>query len=378
MNGIESTVVFEWMLTGDQAYGAMLAAIRASRRSIRLETYTFTICPLGEAFRASLVQARSKGVHVQVMIDSVGSWSLGDAFWQSLIDAGGELRWFNPLSSGRIGIRNHRKLLVCDDQVAILGGFNIAPEYEGDGIQRGWKDIGLKATGPLAAELGLTFDRLFVRAGVRQPPIVRLRQAVFQSRVKATDATILQSGPGLTRNSIRQALFRDLRRARVVRIMAAYFLPSWRLRRILQRLAGQGTQVQLLLPGKTDVRLSQLASHRVYESLLRAGVEIYEYQPQVMHAKLLILDDLVFVGSANLDVRSLRINYELLLRLKHASLADQARTFFAEALGQSRKIDPLTWQSSRSLWTRFQERWAYFLLVRVDPYFARRHWRHLW
>ncbi|HSA01659.1 MAG TPA: phosphatidylserine/phosphatidylglycerophosphate/cardiolipin synthase family protein, partial [Candidatus Paceibacterota bacterium] len=375
MNGIEPATVCEWMKTGDQVYGAMLAAIQAARRSVRLETYTFAASAVGERFRASLLEARGRGVRVQVMIDALGSWNLGDAFWQALIHAGGELRWFNPLSSVRLGIRNHRKLLVCDDEVAFVGGFNIAPEYEGDGIQRGWKDVGLKVVGALAAELGLTFDRLFLRAGVRQRPIVRLRRAVFQSSLQTPDAVILQSGPGLTRNSIRQVLVRDLRRARSVQIMAAYFLPSWRFRRLLQRLARQGVRVQLLLPGKSDVRLSQLASHRVYEALLRAGVEVYEYQPQILHAKLLILDDLVFVGSANLDVRSLRINYELLLRLKDEKLAGQARSLFMEALQNSRKIDPPSWRTSRSLWTRFQERWAYFLLVRVDPYFARRHWR---
>jgi cardiolipin synthase len=106
--------------------------------------------------------------------------------------------------------------------------------------------------------------------------------------------------------------------------------------------------------------------------LLRAGVEIYEYQPQILHSKLIVIDDQVYVGSANLDTRSLWINYELMLNLKDALLASQARAIFEEDLKHSRRIELATWRKSRTFWDKLKENWAYFILARVDPYMARR------
>jgi len=162
-----------------------------------------------------------------------------------------------------------------------------------------------------------------------------------------------------------------------VQIIEAYFLPTWRIRRSLARVARRGGSTRLILAGKTDVALSQLAGRSVYRRLLNAGVAIHEYEPQVLHAKLLILDEAVYVGSANLDPRSLSINYELMVRFANPQMAGEARALFAETLKRSRQIDLETWKRSRGFWTRLKERWAYFLLVRVDPHVARRQWRSL-
>jgi cardiolipin synthase len=368
----------EWLESGDAAFGAMLLAIEAAETSVRLETYTFAASPLGSRFLEALRQARRRGLSVRVLIDALGSWDLPTAFWTPLTEAGGQCRWFNPLSFWRLGFRDHRKLLVCDERIGFVGGFNIAPEYEGDGVSRGWRDLGLRVEGGLARELARSFDQMFEHAEFRWRRTARFRKPIYRSRVETADGQLLQSGPGRALNLIRHSLQQDIQRAGSVQIMAAYFLPPWRFRRALQRLARRGGKVQLLLPGISDVRLSQLASHQIYDRLLSAGIEIYEYQPQVLHAKLSIVDDLVYVGSANLDVRSLRINYELSLRLRNPSLADQARELFGDALGHSRRVELDVWRRSRSFWARLQERWAYFLLVRLDPYLARQQWRQLW
>ena len=118
-----------WLRTGSDVFPAMLAAIAAARRSVRLETYIYAPGPLGERFREALVRARQTGAKVQVLIDALGSYNLPSDFWKPLLEVGGEMRWFNPLSLNRLGFRNHRKLLVCDETVAFIGGFNIAPEY---------------------------------------------------------------------------------------------------------------------------------------------------------------------------------------------------------------------------------------------------------
>jgi cardiolipin synthase len=164
---------------------------------------------------------------------------------------------------------------------------------------------------------------------------------------------------------------------REVRVIVGYFLPTWRMRRDLARIVRQGGRVQLILAGKSDVRLSQLAAQSLYRRLMKNGVEIYEYQPQVLHAKLILVDDVVYVGSSNLDQRSLRINYELMIRFQNREITDQARGIFAEDLKHCQPIKAEEWSKSHTLWQRLKRRAAYWLLVRLDPILARRQWRGL-
>jgi cardiolipin synthase len=172
-------------------------------------------------------------------------------------------------------------------------------------------------------------------------------------------------------------LHKDLAHARRIQIIEAYFLPTWRIRRALARAARKGGEVQLVLAGKTDVALSQLAGRSLYQRLLKSGAKIHEYQSQILHSKLLILGDAVYVGSANLDPRSLSINYELMVRFTHPQLAAEAREFFGNVQAHSQQIDLAQWRRSRSFWMRLKERLAYFILVRVDPEVARQQWKSL-
>ena len=188
---------------------------------------------------------------------------------------------------------------------------------------------------------------------------------------------LLLSGPGRGRSPIKRALRDDLGRATSVQIMVAYFLPTWRIRRDLVRIARRGGTVQLILQGKSDITVSHLAAQSLYRRLLKAGVQIYEYQPQILHAKLIIADEAVYAGSANLDQRSLNINYELMIRFDRPELAEQARTVFADTLKHCRQITREEWRRSRTIWRRLKQRWAYWLLVRIDPYVARRRWQDL-
>jgi cardiolipin synthase len=291
--------------------------------------------------------------------------------------AGGEVRRFNPLALDRWGIRNHRKLLVCDERVAFVGGFNITSDYDGDGVTSGWRDLGLKVGGQLPGQLAVSFEQMFARADFQHKRFIRLRKSTAQKLVLTPQEQLLLSGPGRGRNPIKQALHRDLTRTTNVQIMAAYFLPTWHIRRHLTRIARRGGTMQLILPGKSDVLVSQLAGQSLYRRFLKAGLQIHEYQPQILHAKLIIADDIVYVGSANLDPRSLDINYELMIRFEHPDMATQARAIFAGSLAHCRRITLKEWQQSRTLWRRLKQRWAYWLLVRIDPYLARRQWRIL-
>lgn len=370
---------YNWLRTGDEAFPAMLQAIDAARRTVRLETYIMNPGTLAARFQDALTRAATRGVAVQVLLDGFGSIALPDGYLDAARAAGAQVRRFNPLLVRRLGIRNHRKSLICDEQVAFVGGFNIADEYVGDGVSAGWCDLGLRVEGAVAGELAAVFDDMFARADLRHKPFVRFRRSGEKRAVTTPgqDEQLLLSGPGRGRNPIKTALRKDLAHARDVRIMVAYFLPTWRIRRDLRQVVTRGGNVQLLLGSKSDVRVSRLAAQSLYRRILRTGIEIYEYQPQILHAKLILIDDIVYVGSANLDQRSLNINYELLVRLQHPETAAQARELFDASRGHSIQITRESWRKARSWWSRLQQHWAYFLLVRVDPFLAHRQWRRV-
>ena len=354
----------------------MLDAIDAARESARLEMYIFNSGIMADRFRLALTAAARRGVKVQVLLDAAGSLYLPGTFWAEFSAAGGELRWFNPLRFSRLGFRDHRKLLVCDETVAFVGGFNISAEYVGDGVKSGWRDLGLRVTGSLANRLAVAFDDMFVHADFKHRLFARLRKSPRQRAVNLPETHILLGGPGRS-HPLKRALHHDLKSAHSVQLMTAYFLPSWRLRRDLARVVRQGGRAQLILPGRTDLPTAQRAARHFYTRLLRAGVEIYEYQPQVLHAKLFVIDQSAYAGLANLDVRSLSINYELMLRLSKPAVVEEARAIFENDLGQCRRIELKEWTRRRSFFDILKSRWSCFLLARLDPAIARHQWRSL-
>ena len=351
----------------------MLDAIANARDSVRLETYIFSDGPLGRRFVEALLAAARRGVRVFVMVDAFGSWTLPENYFASLTAAGATVRRFNRLTFWRFAVRDHRKLLVCDNRVAFVGGFNISDEYDGDGVASGWCDLGARIENPeLIAALTASFDELFSLAESRQYPLQRFlarRHNVFQCD------DVPSHRPGLKEVTFSKLLRRDLNSSRDVSIVSAYFLPTYRLRHALMRVARRGGRVRLILAGKTDVYLAKLAARNLYPRLLQAGVEIYEYEPQVLHAKLICAGPVTYIGSANLDVRSLRLNYELIMRFSDRTIAAGAREIFEKILEHSRRIEPGTWQQAQSWWQRWKYRWANFLLTRVDPFVALRQYR---
>jgi cardiolipin synthase len=373
----ESGSTCNWLCTGDEVFPAMLAAIDAARRSVCLEIYVYQDSLLGSRFREALIRACVRGVRVRVLVDAVGSYFLPGNYWNLLRSAGGEIRQFNPVTLKRLIIRNHRKLLVCDGRMAFVGGFNIAPEYEGDGIKSGWCDVGLKIAGGLVAQLESSFDEMFARAEFRHKRFMPLRKSHAKKVIKLPKEQLLFSGPGRGRNPFKRALHQDLQHAKNIQMIIAYFLPSWRLRRDLMRAARRGGKVQLILAGKSDVLLSMLAAQGMYRRFLKGNIEIYEYQPPILHAKLIVVDDIVYLGSANLDTRSLRINYELMIRFESKTIAKEAREIFSRNLKHCHRVTAEEWRKSRTFWRKLKQRWAYFLLNHLDPYLARRQWRGL-
>lgn len=361
-----------WLTSGTMAFEQMLECIGRASRSVRLETYIYEAGVVGDPFRETLMDAVRRGVQVEVMIDALGSQSLPTDYWDGFTRLGGKFRLFNPLELRRLPIRNHRKLLVCDSETAIIGGFNIATEYQGDGIQTGWRDIGVLLRGPIVHSLEQSFTQLFERASERPKLFAAIRKVVHPPAIEAGPGCQLLLGvPGRGSGAIQSALNRDLARAKEVRIMVPYFLPGARLRRAIQRVARRRGRVELIVPGRTDVAVSKLAAQSLYSRLLRSGVQLFEYQPQILHAKLFILDSVVYVGSSNLDTRSLHLNHELLVRLESPEALASATAYFEESRHHSTPIDRTAWARGRSFWARLRERWSWFLLARVDPWLAR-------
>ena len=372
-----ATNSFRWLRHGRAAVDAMLEAVGQAQRSIRLETFIFHSGEVGDSFRDAFIAAQKRGVRVRVMCDALGSIALLKSYWNGLEAAGGEFRWFNPLHPNRLIYRDHRKILVVDEQVAFIGGFNIGTEYCGDGVTCGWRDLGLRIEGALARELADTFNDLFARADCRHRRFQRMRHTRSDAVVTGPDWTLLLTGPGRGHRALKQSLAHDFSKASRINIMSAYFLPSLGLLRELKRAAKRGAKVQLMLAGKTDVWLMRIATRGLYSGLLKAGVEIYEYGPQILHAKIVVVDDIVYAGSANLDARSLSINYEVLARLPHRDLADEARQIFESDLQHCRRINHKEHRKARKTWEKVIERWAFFVLARLDPYIARQQRRYL-
>jgi cardiolipin synthase len=353
----------------------MLAAIDAARASVRLETYIYRDSAIGLRLRDALVAAARRGVAVRVLVDALGSFSLPAGWWAELEQAGGKTRIFNPLHPGRFLHRNHRKSLACDGRRAIIGGFNIADEYDGDGVERGWRDLGMEFDGRLAAALEQSFDRLWSLADFHPVRFARLRRSPARNAYGAPPAELLTSGPGIGANPLKRALLRDLGRATEIRIASAYFLPTWRLRRRLMKAARRGARVQLLLGAKSDVPLAQRAARSLYGRLLRAGVEIWEYQPQVLHTKLVLADRVAYAGSANFNTRSLHIDYELMVRVDDPVLAAAGRALFERDLALSHRVTLAECRRRRGLLERLRERVAYWMMARLDPWVAGWLWR---
>jgi cardiolipin synthase len=355
----------------------MWEMIATARESVCLETYMVRPGEPALTLLATLLSARERGVRVRVLFDAFGSEGLPITFFMPLEAAGGEVRVFSPARRVRLAFRDHRKLLVCDARRAIVTGRNIGPEYTGDGVTHGWRDVALEIEGPIGATLNLSFEAMFALAPISASGIRKFRKAVRKLPSPAGAVRLLSSGPGWRTGLLSSTLRFDLRRARNVRCMAAYFLPPSRIRRALHRCAARGGQVQLLLAGKSDVLVARYAAEHLYSTMMENGAQLYEYQPQVLHAKFILMDDIVYVGSCNLDRRSLDINYELLLRLEWPELAAQGHALFESALALSRPVPALEWDARRRWWERLRSSAAYWLLTRIDPLLARRPLRSL-
>jgi len=366
----------ELLVGGSAAYACMWRLVRQARTAVELETYIYETGAVGDRFLAELTGAARRGVRVRVLVDAYGSDTLPQGYFAPLLAAGGELRWFNPKRLLRVSFRNHRKLLRADGE-AVIGGLNIADAYDGDGLEGGWRDFAVRVDGPVVDTLAESFARMWDLSAFGRR---EFRGFWRTGRRLAAGAQgqpeLLLSGPGCPTAELRRRMLFDIRAARRMLAWAAYFLPSRRIGAAIRDAARRG-EAEIMLGERSDVPVSRWASERLFTRFLRARVGIHCYRPQIVHAKALVLDDVVYVGSSNLDVRSLLINYELLLRIPSAALAARLRAEFETDRRHADTLDLVRWRRGRRWWQSLRSYLAYQLLARLDPYVAARSLRSL-
>jgi cardiolipin synthase len=304
---------------GGQAYPRMLLSIEQARRTVPLEVYAFAPGGVGARFVKALGDAAGRGVAVTAVIDGWGSALGGRAVAASLRKLGCTVQIHNRLRAlliGRLG-RNHRKILLVDDEVAFLGGINIGDENVSDDFRLGWADLALEIRGPQCARLGET---------IRGEPW----------RPVDSSVRILLSGLGGGRRLRRRYLEAFASARRRIDVAHGYFLPDRGVVRAITAAARRGVRVNLLLAGRSDVPFAQAATRALYRQLFKAGVCIHEWNDSVLHAKVATVDGhLLLVGSFNLDPFSLA-NLEALVELDDPRLVERVEAWIENHIARSR------------------------------------------
>lgn len=358
--------------TGPERMEALLALIRSAKRTLRVLYYIYVDDAAGAAVRDALIAAAQRGVRVQLIVDGLGSeHAAARHFFDPLRAAGADMCRFVPRWGRRYLLRNHQKLALADEERVIIGGFNIEDSYFGTPEQDAWRDLGLLVEGPAAARLVGYFDALSNWAKQPRASMRALARMLDSWSEPEGDARWLLGGPMRRLSPWARVVKRDMQRARAIDLVTSYFAPNPAMLRRLDK-AGKRGRVRLVLPSKVDHTASLWAAHFTYAGLLRKKVRIYEYQPSKLHTKLFVIDDVVHIGSANFDIRSMFLNLELMLRIEDRAFARHVRDFVEGEIAQSELITPEIHKARTGPWTRVKQFAAYFVMAVLDYNVTRR------
>jgi cardiolipin synthase A/B len=358
--------------TPEDRLDALLSLISTANASISLSIYMFHNDVSGAQVRDALVAAARRGVKVDMLIDSFGSANVPVAFFQPIADAGGAYHYFSSRWRLSYLIRNHQKILIVDGAHALVGGYNITDQYFGLRGNQSWEDLGLVLSGPEVARIaGYIRDLIELSAdgGVR---LLALRRLIRKWRPGGGPLQWLVGGPTNRIAPWALALKRDLQHAKTIDIVAAYFSPTQTILRRLTRAVRTGGQVRMVLAGRTDNNATIGAARILYGYLLKRQVQICEYQPRLLHTKMLVIDNASYIGSANLDIRSMFINKEIMLRIDDAEVASYLRSLAAELAEDSIIQTPDMHRGRLSWFNRLHWSLAYLLVNSVDYNIGRR------
>ena len=360
----------ELIETGEGRFDALFGLITGAEHSIKMLMYMFNPDHIGEAIRDALVGAARRGVEVKLLIDGFGS-AAPPKFFAKLEESGGKLCIFNPRYGARYLLRNHQKLVVVDDRIAIIGGANVGDTYMTDCGAKHWRDLWLRIEGPEVAMPGRYFDTLFRWSNREKAKLRSLRRMVGEFSEWRGALQWKFSGPLSMRNSWWRSIGRDLKGASRLDMIFAYFAPPGAMLRRIGRVGYHG-RARVLTAAKSDNNATIAAARHSYSRLIRRHVQMYEYQAAKLHTKLAIVDDVVHIGSANFDFRSLYINLEIMLRIKDPAFASAMRAYFERELEDSKWISPALHRRRANLWRRIKWAISHFLVTTMDYTVTRR------
>jgi cardiolipin synthase len=356
---------------GPERLEALVALIEGATETLRVLYYIWEDDPAGRRVRDALVAAAGRGVAVSLLVDGFGASSAPKGFFQPLIDAQARFCRFVPRWGRRYLLRNHQKLALADGQRAIIGGFNISADYFGTIADGAWRDLGLQVDGPTTHYLVRYFDALFDWAETEDASIRRLRRMLSHYSVQDGPMHWLFGGPTRRLSPWARSVKADMMKAKRLDMIVAYFAPSFSMMRRIFGVARRG-KARIVTPAKLDHQFVVGAARFLYGSLLKRRVEIYEYQPTKLHSKLIVLDDVVHIGSANFDMRSLYLNLEMMLRVDDPAFAAMMRRFVEGEIACSKRILPAEHRRNSTLWNRIKWALGYFLVATADYNVSRR------
>jgi cardiolipin synthase len=357
---------FDVLENGDAFIPAMLDAINHARRRVDLETYIYEKGEVGRAFTSALAAAARRGVEVNVVVDAVGSKKMADEDEKQLKDAGAKLgkfglpRWYKLQ---QVNYRTHRKVLVVDGIEAFTGGAGIADHWLGHAQDKDhWRDMMVRIRGPLARLLEGAFNVNL--AGTVAPVTLEVEPPHEPAAANAADsAFVIRSAATGGSNDMKRVYMLAIASARkTLDITTPYFLMDASSKWAFAHAAARGVRIRILVEGdRTDARIVKYASRNDYQKLMDEGIEIYEYQPTMMHTKAMVVDGTwSMFGSANFDNRSLELNDEMNVAVSDPGLGARLTAAFEDDLRKAKRLDPRQWPK-RPLMDKIRESfWSYF------------------
>lgn len=353
--------------TSEKILYSIIRDIENAQENIRIEFYIWENGGLIDLVNAALIQAANRGIKIQILIDSAGSPKFFRSHWHRLMKESGihilqalEVNAFRMFFR-RLDLRLHRKIITIDDEIAYTGSMNMVDPlyFKQDAGYGQWIDVMVRVTGPtvnvLAAIHAWDWE---VETGERHLPSIPVCN--IETNGALHPIQVVPSGPGMPENLIQQVLTIAISQAKEsVRITTPYFVPSDNLLQVIKTTAYRGVTVELILPKKNDSFLVNWASKSFFAELLEAGVKIYQFDGGLLHTKSVVIDQQnCLIGSVNLDMRSLWLNFELTLAVDDDEFTKALYWVQETYIEQSRSIDPIEWQN-RSLFHRMLERLFY-------------------
>lgn len=351
---------------GPERLSALLDLIGSARHTLRILYYIYVDDAAGAKVRAAMIDAARRGVRVKLIVDGLGSEHAENRrFFDPLKAAGVEVARFVPRLGRRYLLRNHQKLAMADGARVIIGGFNIQDSYFGTAEDQAWRDLGFYIEGPSAAHLTGYFDALDAWAKLDNAPLGALRRLLREWSEQLGQTRWVFGGPTRHLSPWARAVRADLDTATNADLISAYFAPSPGMLSRLDAIGLRG-RARIVLASKNDHGAAIWASRFTYAGLLRKDVKIFEYQPTKLHTKLFLIDDVVYIGSANYDIRSMFLNMELMLRVEDTAFAAHVRAYIDGEVADSEEITPELYKARTSWWMRIKQAAAFFVMTVLD------------